>query len=520
MGAAIYRPEAKGQLPGAPIDVEHYRFDIQLNDLNDVMKGEAAISLKYLQNTSSTQLDLIKQDKTGKGMLVEWIKENGKKLHFFQDGDKVTIYRAAKANQRHCYVIKYSGIPADGLVISTNIFGHRTFFGDNWPNRAHNWLPCVDLPADKASVDFYVTAPSHYQVIANGLKVSDIILPGALKLTHWKEVNSLPTKVMVIGVADFAIDHVGLVAGIPVESYVYPENKTPGFRDYAAAKAILPFYIKKIGPYAYQKLANVQSKTRFGGMENASAIFYFEKSVGSPDIEALMAHEIAHQWFGDAVTEKKWQHIWLSEGFATYMTDLYLENKYGADTLKKRLDDARRKVIAFEAKRFTPVVDTAVNDNYMQLLNANSYEKGSWILHMLRHQLGDAVFMKAISNYYKHYKGANANTDDLRREFEDASGISLKAYFKQWLYTAGHPHLKITSRYDVDRKSTVLHIEQTQERLFEFSLEIATRAKPAVHTYAIKQRITDIELPFALAQDVLTFDPGVNLLFDYQLMLN
>ena len=155
-------------------------------------------------------------------------------------------------------------------------------------------------------------------------------------MTHWKESEPLPTKVMVIGVADFAVDHTGDVGKVPVYDYVFPESKEAGFKSYAVAREILLFYIKMFGPYAYEKLANVQSKTIFGGMENASAIFYFENSVTSKGIEELMAHEIAHQWFGDAASEKSFAHLWLSEGFATYMTNVYLENKYGIDTLKKR----------------------------------------------------------------------------------------------------------------------------------------------------------------------------------------
>jgi aminopeptidase N len=497
------------------IDVQHYNFAIQLNDVNDTIKGQATVAVKFLKDVNTFQLNLVKTNSTGRGMQVSAVTEGDKNISFTQDSDVVNINTHAINNTLHSYTIIYQGIPADGLIISTNKFSHRTFFGDNWPNRAHNWLPCADYPADKAAVDFVVTAPDHYQVVANGLKIEETPLANHLKLTHWKETALLPTKVMVIGVADFAIDHPGDVSNIPVYTYMFPESKNDGFSRYAVAKEILPFYIKKIGPYAYKKLANVQSKTIFGGMENASAIFYFENSDTSKKIEELMAHEIAHQWFGDAASEKSFAHLWLSEGFATYMTNIYLENKYGVDTLKKRLIIDRVNVLQFEKIRLTPVIDTAVSGNYMQLLNANSYQKGGWVLHMLRRKLGDTLFWKGIRNYYAKYNSGNANTDDLRVIMEQASGVDLKQFFKQWLYTAGHPQLNITWKYNTAGRSIELQIAQTQDVLFDFPLEVAVDGQ--LHTFQITNKNTIIHIAQKQKPVNITIDPNVNLLagFDF-----
>lgn len=498
---------AKSQSPGAVMDVQHYGFSLQLSDADNVIKGKADITVKFLKDVAAINIDLVKQNRSGKGMLVSTITENGASLQFQQNNDAVNISTSAQAGSEHTYTITYAGVPADGLIISTNKFGHRTFFGDNWPNRAHNWLPCVDDPADKATVDFLVTAPEHYQVVANGLKLSETPLPGNLKLTHWKETAALPTKVTVIGVADFAIDHTGTINGIPVYTYVFPENKQAGFISYAGAKHILAYFMDKIGPYAYEKLANVQSKTIFGGMENASCIFYFENSVGDKGIEALMAHEIAHQWFGDAASEKNFSHLWLSEGFATYMTHVYLEYKYGPDSLKTRLQNDRTKVLKFEKSRLTPVVDTTVNGNYMVMLNANSYEKGGWVLHMLRRKLGDVAFWKGIRAYYARYNGGNADTDDLREIMEQASGQDLKQFFKQWLYTAGSPYLDFGRDYSSDKKTNYLIITQKQEPLFEFQLEILINGK--LITVNIKHKTTKVPIP---KPNSVVIDPYVNLL--------
>lgn len=505
---------AFAQAPGSAIDVQHYNFALQLNDADNSIKGDATIAVKFLKDVNSFNIDLVKKKSDGKGMLIAEVKENGKPIKFTQADEAVTLSAAAKINTTHSYTITYSGVPADGLIISTNKFGNRTFFGDNWPNRAHNWLPCVDDPADKASVEFIVTAPDHYTVIANGLKTEEKALPNKQKTTHWKETAVLPTKVMVIGVADFAIDHTGDVNSIPVYSYVFPQNKDAGVKSYSIAKEILPFFIKQIGPYPYKKLANVQSKTIFGGMENASAIFYFENSVNSAGIEELMAHEIAHQWFGNSVSEKNWPNLWLSEGFATYMTNYYLENKYGQDALKKRMISQRNKILDFEKKRLTPVVDTTVKDDYMQLLNANSYEKGGWVLHMLRRKIGDDAFWKGVRAYYEKYKSSNANTDDLRKVMEQASGQDLQVFFKQWLLTAGHPQVNITRVYDAEQKQMRLLINQKQAPLYDFTLEYSVDGK--LYSRTMKGTAITVEVTTENPAS-LVIDPNVNLLGAFEI---
>ncbi|MGN6395679.1 MAG: M1 family metallopeptidase [Mucilaginibacter sp.] len=496
-------------------DVQHYRFAVQLNDDNDTLKGQAKVRMKFLKDVNSFQLDLAKPNDKGKGMIVASVTEDGRNIKFAQESEKLTIGATAKANTEHSYIINYAGIPSDGLIISKNKAGHRTFFGDNWPNRAHNWLPCADYPGDKAQVDFFVTAPDHYSVVSNGLKIEETALPNHLKLTHWKETARLPTKVMVIGVAEFAIDHPGDAGNVPVYTYVFPESKEAGFKSYAVATEIVKYYQKSIGPFPYKKLANVQSKTIFGGMENAGCIFYFEASPTTPDIESLMAHEIAHQYFGDAASEKNFGHVWLSEGFATYMTNLYLENKYGPDTLKKAEAADRKVVLAFEKKRHTPIVDTLVKDNFMQLLNANSYQKGGWVLHMLRRKIGDKAFWAGIRNYYAKYSGGNAYTSGLQKIMEQASGKSLAQFFKQWLYTPGHPDLGISWKYNAAKNMVNVNVTQKQEELYTITLQLAIDGQ--IHTINLKNKVTNVQFKTKVKPSEIEADPGVNLLATFEI---
>ena len=506
---------AKGLSYKPDVDVQHYLFSLTLSDTSNMIRGTADVTVRFLRDAIWLRLDLDGKKGQDTGMTAWSVRENGIDLSYEQDGASILVHTKAGAGSLHTYTVQYGGIPRDGLIISSNKFGKRTFFGDNWPNRAHDWLPCIDHPSDKAPVDFIVTAPDHYQVVSNGLKIEDTLLEGHLRRTHWQEKVPLATKVMVIGVADFAVDHPGNVGDIPVYSYVFPENREQGFHDYAMAMGILPYYIRTIGPFAFEKLANIQSKTIFGGMENASAIFYYENSVGARGVEELMAHEIAHQWFGDAVTETQWQHLWLSEGFATYMTHLYMENKYGTDTLKAGLSADRIKVIAFAAERQIPVVDTTVKGQYMKLLNANSYQKGGWVLHMLRRKLGDTLFWRGIDKYFALYNGRNANTDDFEKVMEGVSGQNLRLFFKQWLYTPGLPVLQVSRTYDASKALLTIQVTQEQGHLFSFPLEYSLGNDPKIYRVNIRDKTTLVHLSLSSRPDTVKMDPQVNLLADF-----
>ncbi len=509
--------QPRATVSASPIDVQHYRFGLTLSDRSDTIDGMASVTLLTGQQLSTITLNLAGINPEGKGMRVVRVMDGEAATGFNHRGDLllVQLKQAVAAGVTKTLHIEYRGIPADGLVISKSIFNRRTFFGDNWPNRARQWLPCNDIPSDKASVEFIVTAPQHYGVVSNGLKKEETLLPDSMKRTHWEETQLLPTKVMVIGAADFSVADAGMVNNIPVTSWIYEELKDKGFADYAAAPRILQYFIGYIGPYGYKKLANVQSKTIFGGMENASAIFYFEQSVtGQSNVEDLMAHEIAHQWFGNMVTERAFNDLWLSEGFATYLTDVYLESRYGTDSMNRRLQGERNGVVAFAKASDKPVVDTT--SDYMSLLNQNSYQKGAWILHMLRRTTGDVAFQRTLRSYYAKYQGGNASSEDFMAVAEAESGKKLGAFFKQWLHQPGVPRLKHSWAYNASKKGVVLEVEQVQPVLFSFPLDIAIEAgeKKIARTFTISRRKTKVVIPVGAVVKGVTLDPNTNLLWE------
>lgn len=511
----------QAQQPFTPAhpDVQHYEFQIAVSDSSDRIEGTATIQCLIVTPGNQLTFDLTGPRRNGHGMLVKSVNGGSEPLEFKQENDRLSIYfkKPLRKEEKTSIRIAYEGIPDDGLIIARNKFGDRGFFADNWPNRAHNWIPCIDHPADKAMVDFIIKAPSHYQVVANGIQVEETVTDPSTRLTHYRETVPLACKVMAIGISDFAVQYAGSVNCIPVYSWVYPQEKKQGFFDYAQATEILPYYIDHIGPYAYEKLANVESKTRFGGLENANTIFYNEKSItGTRRSESLLAHEIAHQWFGNMVTEKDWPHLWLSEGFASYMTILYLQNKYGDDTARFLLKKDRLTVIGYAHSHPAPVVDTTVTD-YMQLLNPNSYQKGSWVLHMIRQQCGDSLFWSSIRAFYKRYAGLNADTRDFQHILEEQTGRSWQYFFDQWLYRKDLPVLHIRSKQNAGGSGLELSISQLQDYIFHFPLcieAVSPSGERARKTIAIKEKETIISWKPSFPVAKLQADPDCQLLFE------
>lgn len=509
--------EAQGK-----IDVLHYKFGITLNDNNDTIRGSAAVTIRFIQPVSSFNLDLVMAHKHGNGMIVDnIISERTSALKsFIQKDDKINILLSKKlpVNDTLTFTVYYHGVPPVGLIISKNNYGDRTFFADNWPDRAHGWIPCIDDPADKASFEFIVTAPSQYEVISNGIKTEEKKLNNETTITHWAEDIPLSTKVMVIGVAHFAVkQYQDSPKNIPVSAWVYPQDRVKGFHNYSVAPAILKFFMGYIAPYPFNKLANVQSTTVFGGMENASAIFYDERSASSSKtVESLLAHEIAHQWFGDMASEKSFAHLWLSEGFATYLTHIYIESKYGKDSMNREMQKDRKEVIDFAKYSSHSVVDSV--SSLIGLLNPNSYQKGSWVLHMLHRELGDSIFHTIIRAYYEKYKGKNADTRDFEAVAEEVSKKNLDTFFNQWLYTPGIPQLHVSWKYLNNEKTISVKVDQVQNRyVYVFPLEILFKyssGKSLVKKIYISKQSEVFDIPLTSKPEEIRLDPNTSLLFE------
>jgi aminopeptidase N len=503
------------------VDVFSYRVYLEVWEEHDTILVDEQITMELRQKVDSIYLDL-RSLKAGKGMLVTKVEVRAsgdqKPVNYSHSTNKLWIStKDIEVEEDFTVELRFSGIPETGLIIGENKFGKRTYFGDNWPNRAHHWFACIDHPSDKAKVDFFVIHPKKYKVIATGRLVQQGD-KGGKNYTDYRSDFELPTKVMVVGIAEFDLkriwhDHSGL---FPMTAWVYEEDGENGFKDMEVAADVVNYFVKTIARYPFEKLDHVQSTTQFGGMENAGNIFYDENAVtGKGTMEALIAHEVAHQWFGNSASESDWQHLWLSEGFATYFTDLYWEDKYGTDAMNERLITERNRVIRFSKQYDHPTVDTTYQ-SLMDLLNPNSYQKGAWFLHMLRTEIGDSAFWNGIRSYYDEYKYSNAATKDFQAVMEAESGKDLGVFFHQWLREALHPTLLINNGVKCGKNFLEINQKQTTH-IFEFDLEVELLYEDGsseMKTFSVSKRNERFKFKSQKKITGFKYDPNVKLLFE------
>ncbi len=511
------------------VDVIGYRFGIEVYDRRDEILGDAEIRVRWLASGATTlDLDLVARGDDGSGMVVDSVlsrraagnvllkfEHAGERLRILLDGPTVE-------GEIEDLSVSYHGLAKDGLVIGPNRYGERTFFGDNWPDRAHHWLPTIDHPSDKALCSFAVTAPARYQVVGCGRLVEETDLDSGRRLTVWSSDVPMATKVMTIGVARFAVQRLGQVAGVELETWVYPQDRDSGFFDFERAANVVRFFSERIGPFPYQKIANVQSRTRFGGLENASNIFYAENSVrGDRSNEGLIAHELAHQWFGDSVTETDWHHVWLSEGFATYLAEVYFEFTYGRDRFVDGMREARERVIADAAERPTSSVIDLTIDDPNRLLTPASYQKGAWTLHMLRREIGDEAFFVALREFYRRYRDHNASSADFRQVVEEVAGRDLRWFFEQWLERSGQPEIAGSWSWNPESRELSVTLRQAQKGdPYRLRVEVAVYTGVGSDRHRFEVELADREATEVFVLDQaprgVTVDPDVWLLAEFQ----
>ena len=511
------------------IDAINYVFKIDLSDDTDEIICEATIDVRFLSaGVQYLRLDLtnVSSELKNKGMHVSGIISNGNSLTYRHENNVlyIKLHAPSTVNQRRKYTITYNGIPTAGLKIANNKYGDRTFFSDNWPDKARNWLPTIDHPYDKAMCEFIVTAPDHYQVVSNGIIVEETDIPGGKRLTHWKQSVPIAPWLFVLGVARFAVQYVDEFEGKSIQTWVYHQDRDAGFYDFAEpTKKVLDFYSNYIGPYSYEKLANIQSNSVGGGMEAASAIFYGENSVtGKRSVRwrNVIIHEIAHQWFGNAVTEYDWDDVWLSEGFATYFTLLFIEHQYGRDAFIEGLISSKERVNTFyEKNREYRIVHDNLKD-MQKVTSSQTYQKGSWVLHMLRGVIGTDNFWKGIQSYYHKYRNSNATTDDFRSEMEEVSGIDLSTFFQQWLYKGGTLKYAGSWQFDADESRVKIKLDQVQNdgSLFKMPLEIgiyfAGQYDPQIEIVQVNERSNFFTINVVSEPDSIILDPNTWILME------
>jgi aminopeptidase N len=453
------------------IDVLHYDISVELTDSSASINGTTRIHILIRKDrVPGMWLDLA--DMVVDSLLVDGID----RPFIYREGRlSFDFDRIHSRNETVVVEVRYHGTPApDAMMIGDNPYGRRVVFTDNWPERAHHWFPSIDHPSDKATVDITVISPEKYDVVSNGrLILTESLLDGR-KRTCWSESKDIPTYCIAIGVAEFSIQRLDDLDTLPLYLYFYPQDKETIAAKFHRTEEALRYFRTLIGPYPYEKLAQVQSSIRYPGMENASVIFYGELFIRKSQVaEHIVPHEIAHQWFGDSVTEADWDHFWLSEGFATYFDALFYEHLEGTERLKQIMAACAKKLADFKPAHTVPVINPSETDPLKKLTPIH-YEKGAWILHMLRGLLGEDTFFKGIRHYYQLHAGGTALSEDFQKAMESVSGRSLRAFFHQWLYQPGWPLYSISWHWDESRHQVSCVVRQLQKTgLFDMPLDIA-----------------------------------------------
>jgi len=513
------------------LDILHYKFELTLSDATDEIIGKTSIVVLFnTKDVKRLRFDLINRSSElkDKGMLVESVIYENSPVSFNHEKNAlfVNLPRTFQKNSIATFVINYRGIPADGLRIGNTRHGERSFFNENWPNRTRHWLPTVDHPYDKATNEFVITAPSHYQVISNGLLVEESIINTNQKLTHWKQSVPISSWLYVLGVAKFAVQYVDQFMGKQVQTWVYPQDREKGFYDFATpTKEVLGFYTNYVGPFAYEKLANIQSPSVGGGMETASAIFYGENLInGKQDVRLrnVLIHEIVHQWFGNAVTESTWDDAWLSEGFATYFTMLFQEYAYGESVYVDELKKARTRVFNFYNKDSTyKIVDNRTAEEG-PVTNDMTYQKGAWVLHMLREKMGHEAFKDGIRSYYQAFYNKNATTDDFFEVMQKFIKAPLNVFRNQWLHRPEVLNLQVAWHYDSTTSQVEITIDQKQTTGFYFEapveIEIIEANSRKVVSFDISGKTSTFKIKAEKKPVALLADPSTTLLAKVEIL--
>lgn len=500
----------------------HYDIRLTLNDqLTDITSARAAINIVVLKGTLNT-LDLDFGE-----MPIDAITVGGVTARFEQRSGQLNVQlpQPANTNDQLTVVVTYHGRPKDGLVLRADNAGKPSATGDNWPDRVHNWIPCLDHPSAKATVNFTVTAPARDTVVANGQLTATRNNSDSTRTWDYTEAQPIPPYCMIIAVGEYAQSEPTTKAVTPLAYYVPQTDRDYAVQGFSAAPYSLSLFSERVAPYPYEKLALIVGATQFGGMENSSAIVFasnlFEARKDARmssrfnirrGLEEVTAHEIAHQWFGDSITEATWSDLWLSEGFATYFAGLVVEQYDGKDAFRDYMKRAADTYFSYERERRAPIHDTETEDLF-KLLNANNYQKGAWVLHTLRGIMGDANFFKGIRAYYLAHKDRNVTTEDLRAALEQASGMDLKEFFARWVYASGHPRYEVSWDWQTLKGQSgtlTIQLRQTQADapfLTPLPVEIVTAKGAQRSMLKPTGKDTTIHIPLSSQPTSVRIDP-------------
>ncbi len=529
--------------PDRPGQVEHIALNLALNIPQQSYEGTCTIRLKPVRNgISSLTLDAV-------SLNIKSVKVDKQKLSFEYDGEQLNIKlnEPTQVDQPLTIAIAYSvEKPQRGIyfVGPDQNDPHKPVQvwtqGEDEDSRF--WFPCFDYPGQLATSEIQVKVPKQFMAISNGELIA-VKEEGEAKIYHWYQKEVHPTYLMTLAVGDFA-EIQDEWQGKPVTYYVDKSRLEDARRSMGKTPRMISFFSEIFGyAYPYPKYAQVcVADFIFGGMENTSTTLLTDRcllderaALDDQRTESLVAHELAHQWFGDLVVIKHWSHAWLKEGMATYSEVLWTEHEYGADAAAYyRLNEARNYFNEDKNRYRRPIV-THVYREAIELYDRHLYEKGGCVYHMIRAELGDELFFKAIATFVQDNAHKTVETTDLLRAIEKATGKNLLFLFDQYVYRGGHPDYKVAYAWDSNNSFAKITVTQTQvksdkknpqphKELFDLKIPIAfgyvhetEGVKLTTFTVRIHEREQSFYFPLPEKPRFISFDAGNHYLKTVQL---
>lgn len=497
------------------IDVHHIRLDIDLDLSRKHLRGRATIDFSplpaFFERSREPVIELDAQTLDVSSVRLSLFETKPAEAHFDLTDDQLLITASEnmiKPGQRYRIEVDYSVTdPPTGL----HFFGPTEqtpdvplmVWSQGEPQANHYWFPCIDNPNERQSTELAVRVPSGFEVLSNGSLTSRKTTADGKTTFHWKQDKEHVAYLVTLVAGHFNVT-TDEWQGKPVTYYVPTDRKADVERTFGRTKPMLDFFSRRFGiEYPWAKYAQVVvEQFTFGGMENTSATTLYhralhdERAIVDSTPDWLIAHELAHQWWGDLVTCKDWSHLWLNEGFATYSESLWAEHALGRDERDwHMLEDSRAARSGSTQTR--PVVDRHY-PTPGSMFDNRVYPKGAWVLHMLRARLGDEAFFRGLQRYGTVMSYQTAETSDLRKTFERLYGLSLERFFHDWTERPGNPKLLVESEWQPQSKRLKVHVRQTQkEDVFEIPVRIDVQLKgyeksqPAINRLMDEREFTE-----------------------------
>lgn len=468
--AFAQQPEPLRTAGDRPIDIHHLRLELKVDLPKKTVEGKATIRFSTLRELSGFALDAVDFEVRDArlahdGKPVEIRRQyDGKKLHFDLP-EKWPIEKAGELTVT--YQVRE---PKDGLFFFSPSPAEPdvplTVWSQGEPISNRHWIPCLDHPDERQSTELIVTVADGFEVLSNGKLIERTANSDKSVTFHWKQEQPHPSYLVTLVVGSFAIVKEEW-RGKELSYYVPKKRKDDVARTFGRTRAMLDLFSRRFGvDYPWEKYAQVVvEQFSWGGMENTSATTLHDyalhdaRAIIDGDPDGLIAHELGHQWWGDLITCRDWAHLWLNEGWASYCEIIWSEHHRGRADADYDLLLKARNALAHAKDR--PVVDRRY-PSPNSMFDARSYPKGAWILHMLRHKLGEELFWKGVQAYAREHKYRSVETSDFRRTLERVAGRSLERFFYDWTERAGNPILDVHLEFLSDSKLLKVRVKQLQ----------------------------------------------------------